>query len=359
MNSGLSNSLTAAIKAEAMRLGFFACGIAKAGKVDADFATYYLKQVEAHNYADMSYMYEHVEMRLDPRLLMPQAQSVICVALNYAPSSRIADGELQVASYALGQDYHDIVKRKLHQLAAFIYQGAAAPTPIHHPTPATQHPSPATQHPSPTTPRYRACCDTAPILERYWAQQAGLGWIGRNRQLIIPHAGSLFFLGELLVDIDLEYDSPMPNRCGKCRSCIDSCPTHALCPSADAAQPQFSTLDAGRCLSYQTIENRGELSAEAKAKMGNNIYGCDKCQLACPWNRFQQPTSVPEFEPKPELLNMKRADWLQLSEERYRQLFKGSAVKRAKYKGLMRNIRAALASERQPQTKPSWNEKND
>ena len=177
---------------------------------------------------------------------------------------------------------------------------------------------------------YRAFCDTAPVLERYWAVQAGLGWVGRNRQLVIPRAGSMFFLGELFLDVELAYDSPVTPRCGTCRACLDACPTGALAVGAPFC--------AGKCLSYQTIENRGDIPSDIAACMGDTVYGCDRCLDACPWNRFATPTDDPQLQPNEELLRMTRADWLGLTVEQYRRLFKGSAVKRAKYEGLMRNI---------------------
>jgi len=253
-------------------------------------------------------MANHTEKRLDPRLLMPGLRSIVCVALNYTPRRRIPESEYQLAAYAYGHDYHDVVKSKLHRLAQAI--GCT---------------------------EYRAFCDSAPVLERYWAVQAGLGWIGRNRQLIIPHAGSMFFLGELFLDIEPTYDRPMRNRCGKCRACVDECPTHAL---------EYGSFRSGRCLSYQTIENRGAIPPDIAKAMNGTIYGCDRCQTVCPWNRFATPTTEPLLEPKPELLAMRKADWLNLTADDYRRLFKGSAVKRAKYEGLMRNIMAVADIKR-------------
>lgn len=297
------------IKSEACNLGFFACGIAKAEPVDGAVARSLKRWLAEGDNAGMAYMNNYTDKRLDPRLLVPGVKSIISVAMNYAPADHIPEGEYQLAAYAYGQDYHDIVKARLHMLAARC-----------------------------GFENYRVFCDSAPVLERYWAEQAGLGWTGRNHQLIIPRAGSMFFLGELFVDIELEYDQPVKNRCGHCRQCIDACPTGALC----ADKP----LDANKCLSYQTIENRGDIPPEIVEKMGNTIYGCDRCLKACPWNRFAKPTTEPLLKPKEELLQMTRADWRNLSEEQYRQLFKGSAVKRAKYAGLKRNIEAVGKNEK-------------
>ena len=303
------------IKAEALRLGFFACGIARAEPVDDAVAASFRKWLRQGGHAGMGYMDNHTDMRLDPRLLMPEVKSIISVALNYAPAERIPEGQPQLAVYAYGQDYHDVVKQKLHQLALSMGVGC-----------------------------YRAFCDSAPVLERYWAVKAGLGWTGRNHQLIIPHAGSMFFLGELFVDIELDYDHPMTNRCGNCHACIDACPTGAICVTEEGT----SMFDANYCLSYQTIENRGDIPHPIAEKMGDTIYGCDRCQEACPWNRFATPTTEPQLQPKPELLGMTRERWAELTVEEYRSLFKGSAVKRAKYEGLMRNIKESIRSDTHP-----------
>ena len=271
----------------------------------------------------MAYLGNNLDKRFDPRLLMPGVKTIVVVAQNYFPARRLPEGEPQIADYALGLDYHDIVKQKLRQLAATV--GSAD---------------------------YRAFVDTAPVLERYWAVRAGLGWIGKNQQLIIPHAGSEFFLGELFVTVELPPDEPLPNRCGTCHRCVDACPTHALSLPATCVEGygDITRFDARLCLSYQTIENRGELTVGAKAAMGDTFYGCDRCQRACPWNRFAKPSTEPLLQPREELLAMTRQKWENLTEEDYRRLFKGSAVKRAKYEGLMRNINACLAGEATPPT---------
>lgn len=338
MNSRL---LSDNIKAGAKSLGFFACGIAKAEPVDAAIAADYNAWLAQSGNADMAYLANNTDKRMDPRLLMPGVRSIVSVALSYVPARHIPDGELQLAAYAYGLDYHDVVKAKLRRLASLVEewlgesgnQGDATANSndghLHNAAP---------QASDGQSQRFRCFCDTAPVLERYWAVQAGIGWIGRNRQLIIPHAGSMFFLGELFLDVDLEYDKPMASRCGNCRACLDACPTGAL-------REGRSNFDAFACLSYQTIENRGPLSATAAQYMGDTIYGCDRCQQACPWNRFATPTTEPSLCPKDELLSMTRDDWQNLSVDDYRRLFKGSAVKRAKYEGLMRNINAALNAD--------------
>ena len=311
MNLGFSSEQ---LKAEAQRLGFSAGGVARACPVDEATARSYRDWIAAGGHADMKYLENNMDKRLDPTLLLPGARSIIVVAMSYAPARRIPSNEYQIAAYAYGKDYHDVMKERLRILSDS---------------------SLFTLHSS-----LKLCVDTVPVLERYWAQQAGLGFLGRNHQLIIPKAGSMFFLGVIVTTaLSDHYDAPMENRCGTCRRCIDACPTGALVLDA------CSMFDSKRCLSYQTIENREAIDKAVKPKLGLSIYGCDRCQQVCPWNRFAQPTAIPEFMPSEALLQMKRADWQQLSVDRYRQLFKGSAVKRAKYEGLMRNIRAVSERE--------------
>lgn len=313
------------IRAEALHLGFSACGFAKAGRVSEEMEARLHQWLANGGNADMAYMANHIDMRLDPRLLMPGVKTIVSVALNYAPARHLPDGEPQISAYALGKDYHEVVKAKLFSLAQFCMSSACGDT---------------------SGCSFRVFCDTAPVLERYWAVQAGLGWIGKNHQLIIPHAGSMFFLGELFLDIELPYDKPMPSRCGTCHRCVDACPTGALGGSWRSPRVQESEtskrhsqfFDASLCLSYQTIENRGELSEEAKAAMGDTFYGCDRCQTACPWNRLAKPNTTPELQPNDELLHMTREKWHNLTVDDYRRIFKGSAVKRAKYEGIKRNI---------------------
>ena len=299
----MSSRLSHEIKAEALRLGFSACGIARAEPVDEATAAAFREWLQSGGHATMQYMENYEDKRLDPRLLMPGVKSIISVALNYTPETPVKG----FANYAIGKDYHDIVKQKLHQLA---------------------NSSLFTLH---SSLNYRAFSDSAPVLERYWAMKAGLGFIGKNHQLIIPGMGSQFFLGELFVDIELEPDAPCRQHCGNCHRCIDACPTGAL---------EEERFNGALCLSYLTIENRGDIPEEAAQKMGETFYGCDRCQQVCPWNANAKPTAEPLLQPTSELLSMKDEDWQQLSVEQYRKLFKGSAVKRAKYEGLMRNIKA-------------------
>ena len=294
--------LTLFIKSEALRLGFDICGIAKAEAVPDETIQSYNQWITLEHHGTMQYLQRNCEKRFDPTLLVDGCKSVVVVALNYYPSHPV-DG---IASYAIGNDYHKIVKDKLYTLLNNINTVYSV--------------------------KGRAFCDSAPVLERHWAVQSGIGWIGNNRQLIIPHKGSYFFLGELLIDAELEYDTPFTEKhCGKCRKCIDNCPTGALTDDG---------FDARKCLSYLTIEYRGELPENIGKKMGNNFYGCDCCLKACPHNRFSTPNNTAEFKPSDELQKMNISKWQELTREQYDSLFAKSAVERCGYEQLMRNISA-------------------
>lgn len=294
--------LTIFIKSEALRLGFDVCGIAKPETVSKETINTYNNWIEQEQHGTMLYLQRNCEKRFNPTLLVEGCKSIVVVAMNYAPAQRIEG----MASYAIGEDYHKVVKERLYTILKSIndIQPAAG----------------------------RAFCDSAPVLERYWAEKAGIGWIGRNRQLTVKGKGSYFFLGELLIDIELSYDTPSEmNYCGKCRKCIDSCPTGAL--SEDG-------FDARKCLSYLTIEYRGDLPEDIGKKMKNGFYGCDSCLNACPHNRFAKPNNIPEFRPSKELQEMDISKWKGLTKEQYDTLFAKSAVERCGYEQLMRNISA-------------------
>ena len=304
---------SAFIKHCARSLGFAACGIAPAERVSAGREKEVRTWLKESCNGDMHYLSAQLEKRLDPRLLVEGARSVVSVALNYFPARTLSADGYQLARYALGKDYHDVVREKLRRFIGKI--GLQEWTDG------------------------RAFCDTAPIDEHYWAWRCGIGWRGRNSQIILPHGGSYFFLGELVLTHEVDsYDTPLENRCGQCCKCIEACPTGAL---------DDGRLDARRCLSYLTIEKRGELPDTAKAGLGRCIYGCDRCAEACPWNHFARPTNEEAFRPSDALCRMTAADWQQLTVEQYQKLFKGSAVKRAKYEGLLRNIQAVSAAEQQ------------
>ena len=252
----------------------------------------------------MDYLGNYLDLRDHPALLYPGARTIVCVALNYYPARFQPQEHPQFAYYAYGRDYHEVMRDKLRQLAAFVapLSGDAG----------------------------RVCCDTAPVRERYWAVQAGLGFIGRNAQLIIPGKGSYFFLGELLTTLALPPDEPLSNRCGDCSLCREHCPVGALDVPGQ--------VDARRCISCQTIENRGEIPPAVAARMGNRLYGCDTCQQCCPWNRAAVPSTHPEFAPSDELLALDAARFEALTPDDFNRIFRHSAVRRAKYAGLMRNF---------------------
>jgi epoxyqueuosine reductase len=300
------------IKAEAMHLGFSACGMARAGKVDEKHWQYFDHWLKEGCNASMAYMTNYREIRLDPRLLLEGAETVVSVAMNYYPKKELSTSQYQFAWYAYGKDYHSVLKNRLSLLLQKLRESTGLGERL----------------------KGRICCDTAPILERYWAMQAGLGWIGRNTQLIVHGQGSCFFLGELLLNAGTNYDAPSEPGCGDCTKCLSACPTHAI---GDMANTNGG-LDARRCLSYWSIEHRGELPSDISRKMGHYVYGCDRCQKACPHNRCAQPTKIAELQPSEDFMHMRPTDWNNLTVERYKVLFKDSAVKRVKYDGLMRNI---------------------
>lgn len=303
----------AQIKEYAYQLGFDACGICKAEGVDSETQQYFKQWIADSYHADMDYMYRNEEKRLNPELLVDGACSVISVALNYYPDIKQPEEFPQFAYYAYGKDYHDVVKAKLQQLYSYI-----------------QSVEPLVSG--------RLFVDTAPVLERYWAVKAGLGFIGKNSLLIIPKKGSYFFLGELIVNVKLEYDSPVNLSCGNCTRCIDACPTKAI------VRPKV--IDANRCISYQTIENKKEINEEVISVLNNRFYGCDICQQVCPWNRYSRSHKTEEFNPSQAFLALSYEKLENLTEDEYRGIFKGSAVKRAKFGGLKRNLEALKQNER-------------
>lgn len=293
------------IKQHALSLGFDACGICKAE--DSGEESGYMQWLSEGCHAGMGYLERNIDKRLDARLLVDGAKSIICVALNYYPHRKLPDNVPQFAYYAYGEDYHDVMRRKLKQLFDFITSRF----------PGVQG---------------RSFSDSAPVLERFWAAKAGLGFIGKNTLLIIPGKGSYFFLGELIVDLELDYDKPINASCGNCRRCLDACPTKAF------EKPHW--LNAGKCISYQTIENKKEIDPAIVPLLNNNVYGCDICQKVCPWNRFAKPHTTPEFFPSDAFLSLDLEKLEAMDEETYRQVFRKSAVKRAKFTGLKRNVDA-------------------
>ncbi|MFN8407531.1 MAG: tRNA epoxyqueuosine(34) reductase QueG [Sphingobacteriaceae bacterium] len=305
MRSG-SVTYSALIKQEAKKLGFLFCGISKAEFLEEE-APRLESWLKKDYHGQMKYMENHFDKRLDPRKLVEGAKSVISLALNYYTDERQESQDApRISKYAYGSDYHDVIKDKLKQLMEVIraYIGD-----VHG----------------------RAYVDSAPVLDKAWAQKAGFGWIGKNANLLNKQFGSFFFLAELIVDVELEYDiAPTKDHCGTCTRCIDACPTDAI------VGPYV--VDGSRCISYLTIELKDEIPSEFKGKMGGWVFGCDVCQDVCPWNRFSVLSREAAFKPSHELLNMTQSDWQDITEEVFAKLFKKSAVKRTKFAGLKRNI---------------------
>jgi len=296
------------IKEKANSLGFFYCGFSKATFLE-DEARNLEKWLNKNYHGKMSYMENHFDKRLDPRLLVQGAKTMISLLLNYYPIEKQNEFDVEVpkiSSYAYGEDYHTVIKDKLKELINQIIDNFGD---IHG----------------------RAFVDSAPVMDKAWAKKSGLGWIGKNSNLIHPKEGSFFFIAELIVDIEITPDGPIKDYCGTCTRCIDACPTDAI------VEPYVVRGD--KCISYLTIELKDEiLPSEFKGKMDNWAFGCDICQDVCPWNRFSKPSTEPRFSPNDKLLNLTSLEWEQLTEEMFNELFKLSAVKRTKFDGLKRNI---------------------
>lgn len=296
----------AKIVQEAYRLGFAFVGVAKAGFMDEE-ARRLEAWLEQGQHAKMAYMANHFDKRVDPRELVPGAKSVISLMYNYHNAAQQEDPAApKISQYAYGKDYHFVIKDKLRSLFQYINDEVGAV-------------------------EGRVFVDSAPVMERDWARRAGNGWMGKHTLLIHPKAGSYFFLAEIICDLELPPDPPIKDYCGTCTRCIDACPTEAIAPEG-------YQLNAGKCISYLTIELREALPEDFRGKMENWMFGCDICQQVCPWNRFSKPHDEPEFEPHPDLLQMRKGDWKELTEEVFRKVFKKSAVKRTKFAGLKRNI---------------------
>lgn len=302
-------NLSVSIKKKAKELGFDACGIAEVSSADTE-ALFFDRWIAEGYHAGMKYMENYRDIRLNPAGLIEGACSVISVALNYYPAQKQSPDAPRISYYAYGKDYHIVLKDKLRQLWQYI----------------TEELLPSIE----PVPEARAFTDSAPLLERYWAWKAGLGWIGKNTNLIIPGKGSFFFLGEIVTTLELDYDSLQENRCGDCRRCLDACPTGAL--------ESAGHLNANKCISYLTIEHKGDIPSELASRLGDRLYGCDTCQEVCPWNRFAVPTREEAFTPSPAFLSFKKEDLADFTREDYNRIFARSAVKRAKYEGLIRTI---------------------
>jgi epoxyqueuosine reductase len=297
--------LTYFIKQKALELGFQSVGIAQAGFLEEE-APRLENWLHKGYHGKMTYMENHFDKRLNPVLLVPGAKSVISLSYNYFPAEKQVENSYKIAKYAYGKDYHFLLKDKLKTLLQYIQQTAGEI-------------------------QARVFTDSAPVLERAWARRAGIGWEGKHSLIIQKNRGSFFFLAEIILDLELVYDAPFTtDHCGRCTNCIDSCPTEAILPD--------KTVNAQRCISYLTIELKDELPMEMKGKFQDWMFGCDVCQDVCPWNKFSLPHNETFFDPHPDLLNMTREDWEEITEDVFREIFKKSAVKRTKYGGLKRNI---------------------
>ena len=291
------------IKTEAKKLGFLSCGISKAEFLE-DEAPRLERWLKDGKHGKMAYMENHFDKRLDPRLLVPDARSIISLLFNYYTPLDQLDGAPKISKYAYGKDYHHVIKDKLKQLFQIINNKIGEVSG-------------------------RVFVDSAPVMEKSWAVRSGLGWQGKNTNLISKKAGSFFFIAELIVDLELEYDTPVTDHCGTCTACIDACPTEALTPYH---------IDASKCISYLTIELKDQIPTTFKSKMDDWAFGCDVCQDVCPWNRFSKQHNEPLFNPSSEVINYTQKNWEEITHETFNIIFKNSAIKRTGFKGFKRNI---------------------
>ena len=298
---------TILIKQLAKELGFDFCGIAQAQRLDDD-AHRLESWLNKGMHGSMHYMERYFDMRIDPRQLVPGANSVITLLLNYFPTEKQRNDELKISKYAYGKDYHEVIREKLNK---YIEHIKSAIGNFHG----------------------RGFVDSAPVLERTWAQRSGLGWVGKNGNLINKQMGSFYFIATLITDLDLEADEPFArDYCGTCSRCIDACPTDAILPG--------KVVDGSKCISYFTIELKDMLIPnEMKGKFENWMFGCDICQDVCPWNRFSKPTNEIEFRPLPEILDLSTKEWEMMTEEKFKNIFKHSPLSRSKLKGIQRNLK--------------------
>lgn len=293
------------VKTAARALGFNFCGISKAEFLEEE-APLLEKWLEKGMQGEMGYMNNHFDMRLDPRLLVPGAKSVISLLLNYFPEEMQRIDAPKVSKYAYGTDYHLVIKEKCKSLMEKIggEVGEVAG---------------------------RCFVDSAPVLDKVWAKRGGLGWVGKNSNLINPKGGSFFFIAEIILDVEFQYDGPIRDYCGTCTRCIDACPTQAI------VEPYV--VDGSKCISYLTIELKSELPVSYQNKMDDWIFGCDVCQDVCPWNRFSKPQEESAFENKNGMLEWNEKEWMEITEDVFSSLFAGSAIKRAGFKGISRNLK--------------------
>ncbi|WP_339701610.1 tRNA epoxyqueuosine(34) reductase QueG [Algoriphagus aquimarinus] len=295
------------IKSTAKRLGFDFCGVAKAGFLEEEAPK--LEDWLNRNYnGEMGYLANHFDKRLDPTKLLEGAKTVVSLIYNYYPEQKLPEtsNSIKLAKYAYGEDYHLVIRDKLNQFLEILRDEIGEIDG-------------------------RGFVDSAPVMERQWAQKAGLGWLGKNSLLLNREMGSFFFLSELIIDLEVAPDTPLAkDYCGTCTACIDACPTDAIVDNG--------VIDGSRCISYLTIELKDAIPNEFKGKMENWAFGCDICQDVCPWNRFSKPNQEPRFQPNDELRELSKSDWQEITEETFRKVFKKSAVKRTKLAGLKRNV---------------------
>ena len=292
------------IKTESKRLGFLSCGIAKANFLESE-APRLEAWLEKSMHGQMTYMENNFDKRLDPTLLVDGAKSVISLLLNYYPAQNQIAESYKISKYAYGQDYHFVIKDKLKDLLRYIQNEIGEVNG-------------------------RVFVDSAPVLDKAWAAKSGLGWIGKNSNLITKQVGSFYFVAELIIDLELEYDNPTTDHCGSCTACIDACPTQAI------VAPYV--VDGSKCISYFTIELKEQIPMAMKGKFGDWMFGCDVCQDVCPWNKFSTPHNEPLFNSNAEMLSFSKRDWEEITEDVFKNIFKNSPVKRTKLEGLQRNI---------------------
>ena len=296
---------TQMIKAESKRLGFLSCGISKAGFLEEE-APRLENWLHKSMHGQMTYMENHFDKRLNPTLLVDDAKSVISLLLNYYPSEVQTSASYKISKYAYGEDYHFVIKDKLKELLRYIQTEIGEVSG-------------------------RVFVDSAPVLDKAWAAKSGLGWIGKNSNLLTKQVGSFYFIAELILDLELEYDHATTDHCGSCTACLDACPTQAI------VAPYV--VDGSKCISYFTIELKDNIPTEMKGTFNDWMFGCDVCQDVCPWNKFSKPHNEPLFNPNPEIVSYSKKDWHEITEEVFKKVFKNSAVKRTKLEGLQRNIR--------------------
>ena len=295
---------TQIIKAESKRLGFLSCGISRAGFLEEEAPRFETWLKNGHH-GEMKFMEDYFDKRLDPRLLIDGAKSVVSLLINYYPSEFQNDESYKISKYAYGKDYHNVIKKKLKKLLTVLRTEIGEISG-------------------------RAFIDIAPIMDKAWAAKSGLGWLGKHSNLITQQVGSFYFIAELIIDLELEYDYATTDHCGTCTACIDACPTQAI------VEPY--KVDGSKCISYYTIELKNNFPMEAKGKMEDWMFGCDICQDVCPWNKFSKPHNEPLFNPNQELLSFSKKDWEEITQDTFEKVFTGTPIKRTQYKGLKRNI---------------------